>query len=414
MAILWSVIMACLSGGARYEPRLGAGGTARDRKGAAIAGIALAVAAVACGPSSSAPDPTAGVVRQYATNLSAAYEDATTQLEALKSAVDAFVAAPSADGLLACQTAWLAALKTYSQSEYSRFYGGPIDKAQGGMNEWPIDETFIDYTAAMPSGGIVNDPTDYPQLTVQVLASADEKGGLENLSTGFHAIEFLLWGQRADPSQGPGTRPYTDYLDGGTAANQDRRRTYLQVATSMLLDDMRGIDAQWNTSNAASYASQLLAGKPHDALASMFRGFSQMAISELLYERMYDPFVSRDQKDEESCFSESTLDDLIANAIGIQNVYLGRYQTLDGSMLQGPGISDLVRAKNPTLDAQVRQQLSAVQTAIEAIPPPFDHAVLAPATSPENMAVQAAVTAYQPVQSSLDQVAQALGVASNL
>lgn len=387
----------------------------RVRRAAAFVGMAGAIGTAACGPSgSTAPDPTAGVVRQYAMNLSAAYEDATAQLEGLKSAVDAFVTAPSADGLAACQTSWLMALKAYSQAEYSRFYGGPIDKAQGGMNEWPIDETFIDYTSSMPAGGIVNDPVDYPVLTVQVLASADEKGGLENLSTGFHAVEFLLWGQRVDPSQGPGTRPYTDYVDGGTAANQDRRRTYLQVATSMLLDDMRGLDAQWDTTNTASYASQLLAGKPQDALTEIFRGFSQMAISELFYERMYDAFVSRDQKDEESCFSESTLDDLIANATGIENVYLGRYQTLGGSTLQGPGISDLVRAKNPALDAQLRQQLQSVRAAIEAIPPPFDHAVLAPATAPENMAVQAAVTAFQPVQTTLDQVAMVLGVANNL
>jgi putative iron-regulated protein len=353
-------------------------------------------------------------VRQYAINLDANYQDAVAQIAALKTSVDAFVAAPTADGIVACQQAWLIAHQSFGHSEYSRFYGGPIDQAQGGMNEWPIDENFIDYTVGNPQGGIINDTADYPQITQQVLASADEKGGLENLSTGFHAMEFLLWGLRADQTQGPGMRPYTDFLDGGTSANQDRRRTYLQVVASMLLDDMRGLEAQWNLTGNTNYGSQLVTGKPQDMLTKIYRGFSQMAISELFYERMYDPIVSQDQKDEESCFSESTLNDLVANALGDQDVYLGRYQTLLGSTLQGPSISDLVRAKNPALDAHARQELAAVLMAIEAIPPPFDHAVLAPPTSPENMAVQAAVTAYQPVQATLDQIAQALGIANNI
>ncbi len=380
----------------------------------ALGGVCVALIG-ACGQASPAkPDPAAQVVRQYAVNLDANYKDALTQIGALKSAVDAFVGTPSADGLAACQQAWLSAHQWFGQSEYSRFYGGPIDQAQGGMNEWPIDEAFIDYTVGNPQEGIINDLTTYPLITQQVLASADEKGGLENLSTGFHAIEFLLWGQRADQTQGPGTRPYTDYVDGGTSANQDRRRTYLQVVTSMLLDDMRGLEAEWDLTSKTSYGSQLLAGSPEDGLTKMYRGFSQMAISELFYERMYDPIVSQDQKDEESCFSESTLGDLIANALGDEDVYLGRYQTLLGSTLQGPSISDLVRAKSPAQDAQVRQQLAAVRAAIEAIPPPFDHSVLASPTSPENMAVQAAVAAYQPVQATLDAVAKTLGIANNL
>jgi putative iron-regulated protein len=346
-------------------------------------------------------------------NLAANYSDSVAQIGALKAAVDAFVDGPTAEGFIACRKAWLSAHHWYGQGEVSRFYGGPIDRAQVGMNEWPIDENFIDYTIGNPRGGIVNDPVGFPQITAPVLASADEKG-VETVSTGFHAIEFLLWGQRTDQRQGPGTRPYTDYVDGGTAGNQDRRRAYLRVTASMLLDDMRGIEAEWNAADTASYASRFAAGKPHDALTKIYRGLSQMAISELFYERMLDPLVSLDRKDEESCFSESTHADLVANALAVEDVYVGHYRTTAGVTLQGPSISDLVRAKAPALDAQVRAQLEAVRTAIGAIPPPFDHAVLAAPASPENKAVQAAVAAYQPVQSTLGQVAQLLGIVNNL
>ncbi|HWW83010.1 MAG TPA: imelysin family protein [Vicinamibacterales bacterium] len=381
----------------------------RTLSGAAV----CALLAVGCGNSSGASDPTPPVVRQYAVNLDASYKDAVTQIEALNTAVQAFVAAPSPEGLSGCQAAWLAAHRSYGEGEYSRFYGGPIDQAQGGMNEWPIDESFIDYTQQSPSGGIINDPNGYPQINEQILATSDQRGGTENLSTGFHAIEFLLWGERPDPSQGPGMRPYTDFVDGGTAANQDRRRTYLGAVTSELLGDMSTMASQWDLGEKTSYASKLLAN-PHDALTKFFRGISQMAISELLYERLDDPYISQDKKDEASCFSESTYDDLVANSLGIEDAYTGHYQTLSGSVLQGPSISELVKAKAPAVDAQLRQELAAVRAAIGAIPPPFDHAVLSPPMSAERMAVVAAVDALQPMQHLLDQAGQALGIVNNL
>ncbi|MFI5290203.1 MAG: imelysin family protein [Polyangia bacterium] len=368
-------------------------------------GLALVTLASAC----SAPNPEAAAVHEYAVNLDANYKDVIARLSDLQTAVNAFVQAPSAAGLAAAQQAWLAARPPYGECEVSRFYGGPLDQAQGGMNEWPIDESFIDYTTTNPNGGIINDPTDYPQLTAQVLAVSDERGGIENLSTGFHAIEFLLWGQRVDQTAGPGQRPYTDFVDGGTAANQDRRRTYLKTATDLLLSDMQGLDGQWDLTNPASYGAMMVAGAPKDGLTKMLRGFSNMAISELFYERLSDPYVTQDRKDEESCFSESTFTDLNANALGVEDVYLGRYQ-----MMTGPSLSDLVKAKNPALDMQMRQELSAIRAALAAIPPPFDHAVLSPVGSDAHDKVQAAIDAFSPVQATIDQVAQVLGITINI
>jgi putative iron-regulated protein len=365
----------------------------------------LLVAIAGC----SGPDPIAAVVRQYALDLDQNYKDVLPKLDALQAAVDAFVAAPTADGLTTAQQAWLDARPPWSESEYSRFYGGPIDQAQGGMNEWPVDESFIDYTVGNPMGGIINDPQHYPQLTGPVIAAADEKGGIENLSTGYHAIEFLLWGQRPTQTQGPGERPYTDYVDGGTATNPARRRTYLQVATQLLGDDMRSLEAQWQLDDPASYASKLVADTPVKSLTKIYRGLSQLAISELFYERLDDAFVSKDQKDEESCFSESTLSDLIANELGVEDAYLGRYHAL-----QGPSVSDLVKAKDPALDARIRQQLATIRAAVGAIVPPFDHAVLAPADSPAYQSVLATVQAFMPLQDLLDQAASALGIVNNL
>src|SRR6185436_15913110 len=109
--------------------------------------------------------------------------------------------------------------------------------------------------------------------------------------------------------------------------------------------------AQWDLDDSSSYGAMFVAAAPHTSLTKLYRGISQMAISELFYERFNDAFVSKDPKDEESCFSETTQNDLAANALGVEDVYLGRY----GAM-QGPSLSDLVKAKDPALDAELRQQ----------------------------------------------------------
>jgi len=368
----------------------------------------VACLALLLGCGGEAEDRTDEVVRQYATNLHANYVDVGVKLEALQLAVDAFVASPSAERFVAAQQAWLDSRPAFGESEISRFYGGPLDEAQGRMNEWPIDENFIDYTFGNPNAGIINDPVTYPQINEQVLAAATGNGGTENLSTGYHAIEFLLWGQRLDQTQGPGERPFTDYVDGGTAANQDRRRIYLSTAASMLLSDMNAVTAEWELDDPNSYGAEFVAN-PKDGLQNIVRGFSTMAIAELRFERLGDPFVTKDRKDEESCFSESTHVDLIANALGIENVYLGRYHGLSG-----PSLSDLVKAKNPALDADMRQQLANIRAAIEAIPPPFDHAVIAPTDSDPSLKVQAAIDSFSRFLDTFHAVADVLGVEANL
>jgi putative iron-regulated protein len=153
----------------------------------------------------------------------------------------------------------------------------------------------------------------------------------------------------------------------------------------------------------------MVAGPSKDGLTDLYRGFSQLAISELLYERLGDPFRSQDRKDEESCFSESTSIDLVNNALGVEDVYLGRYHALSGASLSG-----LVAAKDPALDASLRQELAAVRAAIEAIPPPFDQAVIADPSTDAHEKVQAAVDAFAPLRGLLDDAATKLGIVNNL
>jgi putative iron-regulated protein len=367
---------------------------------------AVSTLAVGCGGDDGDGDM-AEVAETYAANVYASYSDTLAKAQALQTAVDAFLASPSESTLSAARQAWIDARVPYGQTEVFRFYDGPIDNPDDGpepqLNAWPLDEAYIDYVEGMPQAGIINDTTAFPTITVDVITEQNENGGEANISAGYHAIEFLLWGQDLS-ADGPGARPYTDYVDAGTAENQDRRRTYLQLVTQLLVDDLTHVTDQWKP-DADNYRADFVAGGKA-SIQKILLGMGSLSGAELSGERMTVALDNRDQEDEHSCFSDNTHDDLYANALGIQNVYLGRYGDHDG-----PGIEDLVRAKDAALADTLTSQIAASVAAIQAIPAPFDQAIM-------NDADRALVTtAIQDLQTQTEttvEAATALGITINL
>jgi putative iron-regulated protein len=177
----------------------------------------------------------------------------------------------------------------------------------------------------------------------------------------------------------------------------------------MLLQAMAQLEAEWHLDDPSSYGAKMVAGSAQDGLTKLLRGFANTTISELFYERLDDAWITKDRKDEESCFSESTLADLSANARGVEDLYLGRY-----GQLFGPSPSSLVTAKDSALDQSLRDQLAAARQAIDAIPPPFDHAVLSPAGTDPHDKVQAAIDAFAPMRDLIVKAAGTVGVTINL
>lgn len=368
----------------------------------------MLVATIGCGGGDGGLDA-APVVDNYAAIVRASYADSLAKARDLKTAIDAFVAAPSATTLQAARQAWLAAREPYGQTEAYRFYDGPIDNPdtgpEGQINAWPLDEAYIDYVEGNANAGIINDTAGFPTITKDVIAEQNEKGAEENISTGYHAIEFLLWGQDLSTT-GPGARPHTDYLTtGGTAANQARRGQYLKAAVELLVDDLQAVNDAW--APGATYVKELTAADGREAVRRMLQGLGSLSGAELSGERMATAYDNRDQEDEHSCFSDNTHRDLRANAISLQNVYLGRYGTVDG-----PGLDELVREKDAALDMKMQQQLAASIAAIEAIPTPFDQALQDDANG--RVKIKAAIDALRTQTDTMVEVATKLEVKINL
>lgn len=354
-----------------------------------------------------------GVVDRYAQLVSTSYEKSLRGAEQMDAALQDFLAAPDADKFAAVKTAWLGARDDYGLTEVFRFYNGPIDAApdelEGRINAWPMDEAYVDYVEGMPDSGIINDLASYPQITKDVLIERNGAEGEDSISTGWHAIEFLLWGQDMDPA-GPGARPWTDFVDGdqATAANNERRREYLRLASELLLDDLGRVADAWSEGQA-NYRAEFVAQEPKDAIAKILLGMASLSGAELAGERMTVAYETREQEDEHSCFSDNTHNDLLANIRGIQDVYLGK---IDGEV--GPSLSALVARIDADVDADATAKLQAAVDAVSRIPAPFDAAIQAPDGSPEREAVAEAIAALEAATASLVAVAGALDIELNL
>ncbi|WP_247597047.1 imelysin family protein [Hydrogenophaga sp. PAMC20947] len=345
------------------------------------------------------------VARHYAALVFANYSDTLASAQDLQAAIAVFVKSPSEDGLKQARQAWRDAREFYGQTEAFRFYGGPIDDKngpEGQINAWPLDEAYVDYVEGKPKAGLVNNLKI--KITKAALIKANERGGEENISAGWHAIEFLLWGQDLSET-GPGNRSFEDYV-AGKGANAERRAQYLTVATALLVDDLTGVTQAW-APNAKNYRAQFEKGGK-ESVRKMIVGLGSLSRGELSGERMEVALNSQDQEDEHSCFSDNTHRDVVTNAKGIQNVWLGRYQQRDGKSLTGLGLRDLVAVKDTTLADKTTAQINASVTSAEAIPAPFDQAIAKGA--PGRPAIEKTVASLVAQSKLLGESASAVGI----
>ena len=331
----------------------------------AIVAVITAMAFAAC--SGGASDVLkSDVVENYADLVHESYELSLASATEMDEAIEAFLAAPEAATLEAAKQSWLDARDDYGPTEAFRFYGGPIDNEDDGpeglINAWPMDEAYVDYVEGDPEAGIVNSPDEYPTIDADLLVSLNEEGGEANISTGWHAIEFLLWGQDLS-ADGPGERPVEDYTEN---PNADRRATYLATASDLLLVHLQEMVEAW-APDADNYRAEFVALPADESIAMIMTGIGEMSRGELAGERMTVAYEAHSQEDEHSCFSDNTTADIVGNAVGVQRVFLGEAGSVDG-----PGIYDLVAAEDAELADRLRSEIAESVALAKAIPAPFD------------------------------------------
>ncbi|WP_420233694.1 imelysin family protein [Pseudomonas sp. ABY48] len=376
------------------------------------------------------------VVAHYADIVYAVYSDAESTAKTLQTAVDAFLAKPNAETLSAAKAAWVAARVPYLQSEVFRFGNTIIDDWEGQLNAWPLDEGLIDYVdksyehALGNPGATANiiantevqvgeDKVDVKDITPEKLAGLNELGGSEaNVATGYHAIEFLLWGQDLNGTgPGAGNRPASDYLEGtgATGGHNDRRRAYLKSVTQLLVNDLEEMVGNWKPNVTDNYRATLEAEPGESGLRKMLFGMGSLSLGELAGERMKVSLEANSPEDEQDCFSDNTHNSHFYDAKGVRNVYLGEYTRVDGTKMTGASLSSLVAKADPAADTALKADLADTEAKIQVM---VDHAnkgehydqLIAAGNTAGNQIVRDAIAALVKQTGAIEQAAGKLGI----
>jgi putative iron-regulated protein len=392
-------------------------------------------------PAASAPatvnsEAAQAVVKHYAEIAHAIFSDAHGTALKLQEAVDALLANPTDETLQAAKDAWLAARVPYMQTEVFRFGNPVVDDWEGQLNAWPLDEGMIDYVEgdyqhALGNPGataniiankelqIGEDKIDVSEITGEKLASLNELAGSEaNVATGYHAIEFLLWGQDLNGTDaGAGERPVSDYIegDGCTGGNCDRRRTYLKAATELLVSDLEQMVGEWKAGESDNYRASLESESAENGLRKMLFGMGSLSLGELAGERMKVALEANSPEDEHDCFSDNTHNSHFYNAKGIRNVYLGEYQRADGSKVTGPSLASLVEGVDPELNSTLKTDLETTEAKLQVLVESAENGeafdqLIGPDNSEGQEKVRAAIAALVQQTGSIEKAAAALKI----
>jgi putative iron-regulated protein len=334
-----------------------------------------------------AADGSKEVLKTYADIAQAGYEDSLDTAKTLRLSIDAFIAKPTEPNLRGARAAWIAARIPYMQTEAYRFGNAIVDDWEGKVNAWPLDEGLIDYVAAIygtdspenelyvanviknVSLTIGGKKLNTAKLTKELLADQlQEAGGVEaNVATGYHAVEFLLWGQDLNGTgPGAGVRPATDYNPNKcTNGNCARRAAYLSTVTDLLIDDLAWMAELWAPGGEGRKVIEN--GSSEEGLTAIMTGLGSLSYGELAGERIKLGLMIHDPEEEHDCFSDNTHSSHFFDALGIRNVYFGRYRRSDGGSVGGASVSDLVKAKSPEVDAEMRAKLDATMDAMNTL-----------------------------------------------
>ena len=316
-----------------------------------------------------------GILINYSNIAEAKYKDALILAKKMHRSIEQFMKDPNKSNFNAVKDSWLEARTVYQQTEVFRFGNPIVDDWEGKVNAWPLDEGLIDYVDTTNYYPTENDFSNFNVIANKKLkvegelidasiintnllsSKLHEIGGNEaNVAIGYHAIEFLLWGQDLNGTKsGSGNRSYTDFdLNNCTNDNCDRRREYLIAASQLLIEDLQYIHSVWSPKGKAR---QDLLNDQKNGLKRILIGMGSLSYGELAGERMKLGLMLHDPEEEHDCFSDNTHNSHYYNVVGINNVFLGKYKSLDGKVVTGPSISSLLSEVDYDLNKKTKKSI---------------------------------------------------------
>lgn len=293
--------------------------------------------------------------------------DASQTAQTLDSQLASFMYHPNPMSQAEIQQAWRLAYNSFLHSlifSYLPIQDPPEWQSQrigyrhllGQLDSWPIEGGYIDYIQGYPFSGIVNDLT----LEIDEDSIRSQHGFTDptNASLGYHALEFMLWGNSGKrsahdffPQENTAPIPVNDaeitaepladsssnLLDGSSSdnaliqvevpeiklQNHNRRRQYTQLLIELLQKDLHRIQRRWEPSSGY-YAQLLQQSDSGNTLRSALIAAQGLISNEILHKRFQ--LISSE-------FSQTSIDDISALLSGIERWFMPAEEDLQEASL---------------------------------------------------------------------------------
>ncbi|WP_239692662.1 imelysin family protein [Microbulbifer mangrovi] len=262
--------------------------------------------------------------------------DAEAAGQALERAVAQLLESPTEDHLEAAKLAWLDAHRELAGAlPFIKVAFSPADLQQQGkelmlaLDSWPTQAGYLDTVPGYSTSGIVNDTAI--ELTLANLRKQHRLTAHEEASTGFHALEVMLWGPTSERSADQFAK-----VSGGEqpeAQASNRRRELTRLITQGIREDLSGLAARWPLT--ANDLSQRYLAKPPAARLQWIRS----AHMDLITNEVLPRLPESSESDVESGRAADSKQALLAMLRNLQACWLPE---------GGGGLADLLLDRHQT------------------------------------------------------------------
>ena len=287
------------------------------------------------------------IALEYVQQIDTDFKQAGIEIEKFQSSIATLTDQTNIENLNLSKQAWLNAHSAYELTTLHRYYATQLMGEQDSLalmqlqyqiNHWPIVPGYIDYVDGYPDSGIVHDIN--VNLDADSLREQHGSFDVSEVTLGFHAIEFLLWGYDADSV----ARPATDFdavleltpkeIESGYTLEQlsnNRRRLFLTVVADTLVKDFLAVQSLW-LAEKPSISQRIESISGTELIVILADSMSAMLTQELLQRSLY-PMLNGDFVESvQSPYSRSTQNAVSSQLSGLERLLLER-QTENGTTL---------------------------------------------------------------------------------
>lgn len=262
--------------------------------------------------------------------------DARAAVAALNSAVATLLDKPDEDHLEATKLAWLDAHREFAAALPYIYLGfAPAELRRQGrtlllaLDSWPAQPGYLDTVPGYSDSGIVNDTAI--ELTLPNLRKQHRLTAHEEASTGFHALEVMLWGPTSERTAEQFVAVDAGEKPEAQAAN--RRRELTRLIGVGMAEDLGNLAGRWPFA-ANDLSRPFLALSPAERLQQI-----RAAHSRLLDEELLRRVPESSESDVESSRAADSKQALLAALRSLQSNWLPA---------QGPGLAELLLDRHQT------------------------------------------------------------------